>query len=132
MPCRSGRPFLGRFSPTAAAGAGCWTRSSLAATDPLLRGHVRLPSQLPPVRGGVVMGPAGRGWRGRGGADPLVLAVGEGHGIPRAASHNGPLEDRIASAQDRVGPQGVPEAPYGGYLSARRAEGGAMRPRRAF
>ena len=53
---------------------------------------------------------------GQGGGDPVVLGLGEGDRVSRAAGHDGPLEGRIAAAQDRVGAQGVPEAAHGGDL----------------
>ena len=53
---------------------------------------------------------------GQGGGDPVVLGLGEGNRVSRAAGHNRPLEGHIPAAQDRVGTQGVPQAPHGGHL----------------
>src|SRR5215208_4773065 len=50
---------------------------------------------------------------GQGGGDPVVLGLGEGDGVGWAAGHDGPLEDRVAAAQDRVDAQGVAEPEHG-------------------
>jgi hypothetical protein len=45
-----------------------------------------------------------------------MLGVAERHRINRPLLHDRALERSILAPQDRVGPQGVPEAPHGGNL----------------
>jgi hypothetical protein len=59
---------------------------------------------------------AGQAEVDQGGGDPVVLGLGEGDGVGRAAGHDGPLEGGVAAAQVRVGAQGVSEAAHGGDL----------------
>jgi hypothetical protein len=61
---------------------------------------------------------AGQAKMGQGGGDPVVLGPGEGDRVSRPAGHDGPLEDPIAAAQDRVGAHGVPQAAHGRHLRA--------------
>jgi hypothetical protein len=60
----------------------------------------------------------GQAKMGQGGGDPVMLGPGKGDRVSRAAGHDRPLQGRVAATQDRVGPQGVPEAAHGRDLRA--------------